>query len=190
MTKRKLIRIILAISSFYVVVFLTGLIFYFLDKTEGQRYYTEFKNFFPVIISIPLGYLGSCFQRRASFLTTLRTVWSNIIHAVNKAILYTEHRYDMDKEYVEVLLLLSRSIDEVRSVYQNIDETRTHIGLYPFESLKTIYAIIDKLKGDNISDTDMQKANAEIRAHWQTIRKVFLAEFDRTEPTFSDTIND
>jgi hypothetical protein len=190
MTKRKLIRIILAISCFYVVVCIIGLVLYFIDTTDGQRYYTEFKNFFPVIISIPLGYLGSCFQRRASFLTTLRTVWSNIVHAVNKAILYTEHRYDMDKEYVEVLLLLSRSIDEVRSVYQNIDETRTHKGLYPFESLKSIYTIVEKLKGDQITAAELQHANAEIKAHWQTIRKVFLAEFDRTEPTFSDTIND
>jgi ABC-type uncharacterized transport system ATPase subunit len=115
-------------------------------------------------------------------------LWGNIINAVNKTILFTEHRIEPEKEYLEILLLLSKSIDEIRGVYCNIGESQKEKGYYPFESLKSIYAIIEEAGRNGMKDEDMQLANEKIRAHWQTIRKTFLAEFDRSEPTFTDTI--
>ena len=104
-------------------------------------------------------------------------------------ILYTEFRVETEKEYLEALLLLSKSIDEVRGVYFNIQETSTDKGYYPFESLKSIYTIVEQIGTKDFNEAQLREANAKIRDHWQTIRKTFLREFDRSEPTFADTIN-
>lgn len=147
-----------------------------------------FKELFPIFTALPLAYLGFSFQRRSNFHAALRMLWTNMIHAVNKALLFTEHRVEGDKEYLETLLLLSKAIDEVRGVYYNIDESKTNRGYYPFESLKGIYTIVEGLGKENTSEAEFKAANDKIKAHWQVIRKTFLAEFDRSEPTFTDTI--
>ena len=186
MTKKRLLRNILYFSIFYLFVFAIALTIYFTDHTDNHRYYALFKDVFPIVMTFPVAYLGFCFQRRSNFQIALRSLWGNIIDAVNKAILFTEHRHESQKEYLKVLLDLSKAIDEVRGVYYNIKQTKTSKGLYPFESLKTIYSIIEALGPGDLSEQQMTEANAKIKTHWQTIRKVFLAEFDRSEPTFKD----
>ncbi len=188
MTKKRLIRNIIITSIFYLIVIIIGLIFYLNSNSEDSKYYDLFKELFPITAAIPLAYLGFCFQRRHNFHTALRLLWVNMIHAVNKAMLFTEGKGDRIKDYPETLLLLAKTIDEVRGVYFNIKESKTEKGFYPFESLKSIYMIIDELGKKEMNEEDNKIANAKIRMHWQTIRKTFLAEFDRTEPTFSDTI--
>ncbi|HZV71116.1 MAG TPA: hypothetical protein VFG10_16290 [Saprospiraceae bacterium] len=187
MTKKRLILNILAFSIFYLSVLMVGLVIYFSDASETRRYYAVFKDVFPIIMTFPLAYLGFCFQRRSNFQISLRLLWANIIHAVNEAILYTKHRNEPEKEYLKVLLDLSKSIDEVRGVYYNVRKSKTDKGLYPFESLKIIYGIIEELGPGELTTEQMKEANLRIKDHWQTIRKTFLAEFDRSEPTYRDT---
>ncbi len=189
MTKRKLIRNIILISLFYILALFVGITFYITGANEEFRYFGMFKELFPIIAALPLAYLGFCFQRRSNFHSALRQLWVNMIHAVNKSILYTEFRVETEKEYLEALLLLSKSIDEVRGVYFNIQETSTDKGYYPFESLKSIYTIVEQIGTKDFNEAQLRDANAKIRDHWQTIRKTFLMEFDRSEPTFADTIN-
>ena len=190
MTKRKLIRNIFLTTIFYLVVFAIGITFYLTGTSEDSRYFGIFKELFPLIAALPLAYLGFCFQRRSNFHVALRLLWNNMIHAVNKAILYTEHRIEPEKEYMEVLLLLSKAIDEVRGVYYNINESATDKGSYPFESLKSIYKIIEHLGKEDLQEKELKEAHDKISQHWQTIRKTFLAEFDRSEPTFADPIKE
>ncbi|MGB4846548.1 MAG: hypothetical protein WBP41_01450 [Saprospiraceae bacterium] len=187
MTKKRLIRNLLYFFSFYFGILVIGILVYFTDRTEKGTYYGLFKDVFPIIMTFPIAYLGFCFQRRSNFQISLRLLWANMIHAVNKAILYTEHRIEPQREYLRVLLLLSKSIDEVRGVYYNIHQTKTEKGLYPFESLKSIYKIIEELGSHDLNPDQLKAANLKIKDHWQTIRKTFLAEFDRSEPTFMDT---
>lgn len=188
MTKRKLMRSIFYTSLFYALVFFVGIAFYVTGKNEDSTYFGIFKELFPIIAAFPLAYLGFCFQRRSNFHASMRLLWVNMIHAVNKSILYTTYRVEPEKEYLEALLLLSKSIDEVRGVYFNINESATDIGSYPFESLKRIYNTIEQLSPGKLDEEELKMANVKIRAHWQVIRKTFLTEFDRSEPTFADTI--
>jgi len=188
MTKKRLIRSIILSSGFYMIVFSIGIIFYLTGYHENSRYFGMFKELFPILAAIPLAYLGFCFQRRSNFHSALRLLWGNMIHAVNRAILFTDHRVDQDKEYLETLLLLSKVIDEVRGVYSNINEVAEDKGLYPFESLKRIYTIVEEIGSAEQRAEKWQEANAQIVMYWQKIRKTFLAEFDRSEPTFTDTI--
>ena len=188
MTKKKLLRNISYFAIFYLGVLAIGMMIYFTDSSEGGKYYNLFKDVFPIIMTFPIAYLGFCFQRRSNFQISLRLMWANIIHAVNSAILYTEYRVKPEKEYLRVLLALSKSIDEVRGVYSNINESKTDKGSYPFESLKSIYTIIEQLEPKDTDTEKMKEANAKIKTHWQTIRKTFLAEFERSEPTIADTI--
>jgi hypothetical protein len=186
MTKRKLIRIIIVYTISYTLILAIGLCLYFGDRSGNKLYYSLFKDLFPVIITIPLAYLGFCFQRRSNFMVALRTLWGNLINSVNLAISYTYHHNNTKEKYLEVLYELSKSIDEVRSVYKNLHEDEKQIGHYPFESLKTIYKIIESL---NYEDSDIKKLEIErekIRTHWKQIRQTFLAEFDRSEPTVFD----
>ena len=83
---------------------------------------------------------------------------------------------------------LSKSIDEVRSVYENLNETDMQTGQYPFESLKTIYKIIESLGYGELNSKDLQIEREKIRNNWKQIRQTFLAEFDRSEPTVFDVI--
>ncbi|MEP6795943.1 MAG: hypothetical protein ABJB16_16565 [Saprospiraceae bacterium] len=187
MTKKRLIRNLFYFFIFYFGILVIGILVYFTDSTENGTYYGLFKDVFPIIMTFPIAYLGFCFQRRSNFQISLRLLWANIIHAVNKAILYTEYRIEPQKEHLKVLLLLSKSIDEVRGVYYNIHQTKTEKGLYPFESLKTIYKIIEELGSHDLNADQLKEANLKIKNHWLTIRKTFLAEFDRSEATVTDT---
>ena len=186
MTKKRLIRNILYFSIFYISVFAVAILIYFTDRTDNRKYYLLFKDVFPILMTFPVAYLGFCFQRRSNFQVALRSLWTNIIHAVNRAILFTEFKANSPQDQVDVLLALSKAIDEVRGVYYNIHQSKTKKGLYPFESLKTIYKIIEELNPNEWHPEQMKAANMKIKHHWQIIRKVFLAEFDRSEPTFKD----
>lgn len=137
----------------------------------------------PLIIAIPAAYLGFCFQRRLSFLQALRLLWANLITSVNAAIQYTHLTNTTDKQFGETLVMLSKSIDEVRGVYKNLKERHNDIGLYPFECLKRIHKFVAELGYGNIDPIKAEETRRHIIHCWKDLRKSFLFEFDRSEPT-------
>jgi hypothetical protein len=190
MTKRKLINTIIAYTFLYTLILAIGLMLYFWDGSANKMYYSLFKDLFPILITIPLAYLGFCFQRRSNFMLALRSLWGNLITSVNQALLYTYNQNNSREKYFEVLFNLSKSIDEVRSVYKNLNESEIQTGHYPFESLKTIYKIIETLGYGDVDSKEMEVVRLKIRNNWKQIRQTFLAEFDRSEPTVFDAIVD
>lgn len=102
--------------------------------------------------------------------------------------IFAENKNGTPGQLQEILLDLSKCIDEVRGVYYNINESKTEKGYYPFESLKNIYQIVEELGRSAITDVQRKEAHDKIAANWQTIRKTFLPEFDRSVPTYPDTI--
>jgi hypothetical protein len=188
MTKKKLITNIIYISSFYVFVLFLWIGAFLFDQKTNWHPYGLMHDILPILFTVPLAYLGFCFQRRYNFHAALRLLWANIIHAVNKALLYSVYKNDPKNELTEVLLALSKCIDEVRGVYLNVNETKTEKGYYPFESLKNIYAIVENLGHSEMTESQMKEAHEKITANWQIIRRTFLAEFDRSAPSVADTI--
>lgn len=187
MTRKQLKTTIILVISIYAAAVVVGIIVYLNDNTEKKINYAVFRDFIPFIIALPAAYLGYCFQRRSSYMLALRQLWSNLIESVNSAIQYTQLSNPEKEEYEKTLILLSKSIDEVRGVYKNIDENESSIGHYPFESLKSIYSIISELGFKEISPEKRIDASKHIKHNWGNLRRTFLREFDRPEPTVFDS---
>ena len=183
MTRKHLKRTIYTVIGFYTIVLLCGVAIYYSDTTGNKIHYQVFKDLTPFTIAIPAAYLGFCFQRRSSFLQALRLLWTNLITSVNSAIQYTQLNEPTDKQFGDTLALLSKSIDEVRGVYKNLRETDSSIGHYPFEGLKDIHETIAKLGYGFIDKEKAIEARQYIKHNWKDLRKSFLSEFDRSEPT-------
>ena len=183
MTRKQLQQTIFAVIGLYSFILFTGLLIYYNDTSDKRIHYQIFKDLIPFAIAIPAAYLGFCFQRRSSFLQALRQLWSNLIISVNSAIQYTHLTESTDKQYGETLVLLSKSIDEVRGVYKNLKEKEDGIGLYPFECLKEIHKLVSELGYGKIDTEKANETRRRIRHCWGDLRKSFLSEFDRSEVT-------
>ncbi|MCC6753262.1 MAG: hypothetical protein IT266_04675 [Saprospiraceae bacterium] len=188
MTKKRLVLNIALITAFYAAVILLGLLLKTADAQTQTSHYLVFKDLIPVMLAVPIAYLGFCFQRRSSFTFALRQLWSNMIHAVSLATIYTQKQTRTEDDYYKCLLALSKVIDEVRGVYTNIGESHKHLGSYPFESLKTIYDIVQKLPPSAQDEKEWAVAAQNILNNWKVIRKTFLSEFDRSAPTIYDAL--
>lgn len=183
MTRKQLRKIIMYVILLYTLVLIIGILFYYFDTTEKKMHYTIFKDLIPFTIAIPAAYLGFCFQRRASFLQTLRLLWTNLLTSVNTAIQYTCMKETDEQQHNSTLILLAQSIDEVRGVYKNINESAEGVGYYPFESLKHMHSIILKLGHGHLDHSKAAEAREQLKKEWGEVRRSFLYEFDRSEPT-------
>jgi hypothetical protein len=162
---------------------MVGLIFRIAGPPTQNPYYDTFKDLIPLIFAIPAAYLGYCFQRRGSYLQSLRSLWSQLVTSVNNAIQYTHLESPTQEQFHKVLTELSIVIDELRGVYKNIGESTKYIGLYPYEPIKDIHKVISGL-GFGMYDEDVRSiARQQVVDHWRSIRSNFLDEFDRAEPT-------
>lgn len=187
MTRKQLRNIIFLIIIFYIFAILLGVIIYFSDNTDKKTSYAIFKDLIPFLITIPLAYLGYCFQRRANYLQAMRPLWSNLIISVNTALEFTHKKTTTQEDFGNALMLLSVSIDEVRGVYRNLNTEKDGTGYYPFESLKSIHKIIQELGYGETDRSKLKEARKHINHNWINLRQTFLLEFDRPEPTVFDS---
>lgn len=187
MTRKRLRNIILLITIFYLLAIVLGIFIYFSDNADKKTNYAIFKDLIPFMITIPLAYLGYCFQQRANYLQALRPLWSHLILSVNTALEFTQKNSSSQEDLGKTLLLLSVSIDEVRGVYRNLNIDSDGTGYYPFESLKSIYNIIKELGYGETDKATLEEARVHINHNWINLRKTFLLEFELPEPTVFDS---
>jgi glucose-6-phosphate-specific signal transduction histidine kinase len=91
MTRKQLNRRIIWISVFYLAALLVGI---FLNKEACERY----TKLIPLIVAMPAAYLVYCFQRRSSYMQSLRQLWSNLVKAINHSTQYTYNTNPTVKE--------------------------------------------------------------------------------------------
>jgi hypothetical protein len=178
MTRRQLRGAIIFVIGVYS---LAGVIGILLRVTTASGYDT-FRDLIPFIFAIPAAYLGYCFQRRSSYLESLRSLWSKLVSAVQEAVKYTYDPTPTQEEYADVLTAMAIAIDELRGVYKNIGERPDEIGHYPYEPIKEIHNAITELGYGELTDEQRATARKRIQGHWKSIRANFLDEFDRAEP--------
>jgi hypothetical protein len=156
---------------------------------KDDALYATFKDLLPLLVAIPAAWLAFAFQRRQSYLQTLRSVFTRTIEAVQAALQYTHASQPPSQEqFGAVLSRLSGAIDEIRGVFKNVGETSERIGVYPFESLKAIHTIVSSLGfGATFQAANGHMARQKILDAWEEMRRPFLREFDRDFPTFVDT---
>lgn len=185
MTKKTIHGWFLAAIIYFIALIILGVIFSIFDQSERRVVFSTFKDMIPLLISIPAAWLGYCVQRRSAYLQQLRSLWSKLVDAIQSSMQYTHLAQPTQQEYSIVLIKLSSAIDEVRGLFCNLGEMDKEVGLYPFEPLKDIYGLIEKLGYDNSFATDKaDEVRKKVFALWKDVRQELLKEFDREEPTF------
>ncbi|NJN42821.1 MAG: hypothetical protein HC811_11905 [Flammeovirgaceae bacterium] len=165
---------------------MTGAFLFYLNNDLFQT----FRDFILLLIAIPAALLTDFFQKRNNFEDALRHLWSQISSSVNEARQYTYRTEASEDEYRKILIGLSRSIDEVRSVYKNLGESKESIGYYPFESLKLMYELFGDLGFGQLDPVKAKHAREQLDHYWKNFKESFLWEFDRPEPESFNTPND
>ncbi len=154
----------------------------------GMRFYSEplFEvavALMPVPIVIAAAYLAHAFQQRSLYVQALRTLWSQIIVALNDLREYVDLPDPSLAQYAHAKRSISIVIDEMRGFYRNVGESEEHIGYYPFEPLHDMRKALEAL-GHDAPDVDQRAdANEQIEQAWFALRQPFLAEFETPEPT-------
>jgi hypothetical protein len=158
------------------------------NHPEAKRFLV-FKELIPLLLALPTAWLASVFQRRASFLTTLRGLYKDAVASIQSAIQYTHKAEPSQTDFGEVNKQISTSIDLFRGSFRNLEESGASSGLFPFEALKTVREWIDYLGFGQDATADKRKATRDaIVALWQNqIRKPLLNELDREIPTTFDS---
>lgn len=187
MTRIILNRTILGVILFYIACICMG-IFLRLNITN-EDYYSLFKDLLPFIFALPAAYLVFCFQRRNEYLKALRTVYSLLIQVNTEFMEYTYYKKQCSEKYTKLKFCTSKAIEEIRSVYENIDEVfGVYDGLYPFEPLKEMYIEdIDELHHGDFTTIKNEEIRKKHYEKWKKIRINFIVELERTQAAFPIT---
>lgn len=191
MTRKQFLLRIKIVIGIYLLAFLLGIALRLTDLSEGNVYYEMYKDLISFIIALPAAYLGYCIQQRVSFLQFLRAAWSNLVKAMNNAILYTRNEEPEKKEYFEMLSSLRVAIDEIRGIYKNVGERPGEHGLYPVSPILDIYQKVEKLNSFGKLPQDEVQRRKDIGESffdiWKSVRGKILSELDRPDATEADT---
>ena len=82
-----------------------------------------------------VAYVANVYQKRHSFIEALKEEWRDIIAAKSALFAYTQLERPTLEQYLAAFCKLSETIDNMRSVYQNVGETSDLVGLYPYAPL-------------------------------------------------------
>jgi hypothetical protein len=138
-----------------------------------------------VFVTVVAAYLASVFQKRNSFIEALREEWQGIIKAKSALFAYTQLEAPTQKDYVTAFCAISESIDNMRSVYKNVGETGSLVGLYPYKPLHDMRRALQELeprKYPNVSEQQRADARKDILGAWYALREQFLEELDLEAP--------
>jgi hypothetical protein len=147
--------------------------------------YDYMKDMALVFVTVVAAYLASVFQKRHSFVEALREEWQDIIKAKSALFAYTQLDVPTQKDYVTAFCAISESIDNMRSVYKNVGETGSLVGLYPYEPLHDMRRALQDLeprKNPNITEREQTEARQKILGAWYALREQFLEELDLEAP--------
>ncbi len=131
-----------------------------------------------------VAHITNLFQKRASFLDSLKHEWHDIVEA-KSALLRFMHKPSPDHDaYMETYTRLSETIDNMRVVYRNVGETGSLVGLYPFAPLHDMRRVLQTLDPRDPAHTEIDRKLARdtmLRAFY-ALREHFLDELDLDEP--------
>jgi hypothetical protein len=181
MTRRLLlVNVFLVIA--YVVLWIAIFTYFTVENHPTRRIYaTIIKEMIPLIIAIPVAWLTTCFQKRNSFLTNLRTLYDRATLAIQSAIQYTHLPRPSQKEYAAVMKELAATVDLMRGSFKNIKEKRGKGGLYPLETLKIINNWVGYLGfGNTFKKSEAPEVRKNILKLWRRrLRPALFEELDR-----------
>ena len=176
MTKKRLLINIVSVGFAYPLILLLAAI-------KWPTFRPFLKDYSNLFLGVGAAYLAYCFQRRQAFLISLRELWHKCIEAKGDLIDYTHSSEPNQLAFGRAHRSISAAIDMVRAVYRNIGETKTSIGLYPFESLHDMRRSLDRLGFVEVSQNERKTEREKILQSWNAFRWSFLKEFSTPSPS-------
>lgn len=132
-----------------------------------------------------VAYIANVYQKRQSFIEALKEEWRDIIAAKSAVFTFTQLERPTMEQYLAAFFKLSETIDNMRSVYRNVGETRELIGLYPYAPLHDMRRALQTLDPRDNPDADADARtlvrDAILQAFY-ALRETFLEELDLEEP--------
>jgi hypothetical protein len=132
-----------------------------------------------------VAYVANVYQKRSSFIEALKEEWRDIIAAKSALFSYTQIERPTLEQYLAAFCRLSETIDNMRSVYQNVGETDDLIGIYPYVPLHDMRRALQTLDPRKNPDADAEArtlARDAILQSFYALRETFLEELDLEEP--------
>ena len=132
-----------------------------------------------------VAYITNMFQKRSSFVEGLKEEWRDIIATKSALFSYTQLEQPTLEQYIATFCKLSETIDNMRSVYQNVGETNGLIGLYPYAPLHDMRRALQTLDPRKTPSPDVEAHNLvrdAILQSFYALRETFLEELDLEEP--------
>ncbi len=132
-----------------------------------------------------VAYITNMFQKRSSFIEGLKEEWRDIIATKSALFSYTQLERPTAEQYIATFCRLSETIDNMRSVYQNVGETDELIGLYPYAPLHDMRRALQTLDPRKNPALDAETRNLvrdAILQSFYALRETFLEELDLEEP--------
>jgi hypothetical protein len=195
MTRSKLKRTLRRVYATIVIVLLVSLVAKFVDhspilnetglRTALKDLYEYLRDMSLLIATGGVAYVANIYQKRASFIDALKEEWRDIIAAKSAVFTYTQLDRPTLDQYLTAFCKLSETIDNMRSVYQNVGETYDLIGLYPYAPLHDMRRALQTLDPRKLPVPDADARNLARDAVLQSfyaLRENFLEELDLEEP--------
>lgn len=148
-----------------------------------MQVYEIARDFKEIVVALLAGYLAHVFQQRSIFVRRLHDMWSEIINAKNEILQYTHDSDPTPEKFGTAHRVLSQAIDDMRAVYANIGESRSNVGLFPFEPLHDMGRALDALGCGDIDKASRKLARKRVLQAWNAIRYNFRAEFNAAQPS-------
>jgi hypothetical protein len=160
-----------------------------LDGTGLEKFlkdiYEYLRDMSLLIATGGVAYITNLFQKRSSFVEALKEEWRDIIATKSALFAFTQLERPTAEQYIATFCKLSETIDNMRSVYQNVGETHDLIGLYPYAPLHDMRRALQTLDPRKNPDADVQARNLvrdAILQSFYALRETFLEELDLEEP--------
>jgi hypothetical protein len=132
-----------------------------------------------------VAYVTNMFQKRSSFVDGLKEEWRDIIATKSALFAYTQLERPTTEQYIATFCRLSETIDNMRSVYQNVGETDQLVGLYPYAPLHDMRRALQTLDPRKDPAADAATRNLvrdAILQSFYALRETFLEELDLEAP--------
>jgi hypothetical protein len=131
-----------------------------------------------------VAYITNVFQKRQSFIESLKGEWHDIIKTKSALLTFMHQPAPDHDQYMAAFTRLSETIDNMRIVYRNVGETRDVIGLYPYAPLHDMRRVLQSLdpKSWTGSPDERKLARDAMLQSFYALREHFLEELDLEEP--------
>jgi len=132
-----------------------------------------------------VAYVTNVFQKRNSFIDSLKTEWRDIVATKSTVFAYTQIERPTEEQYMWAFCKLSETIDNMRIVYRNVGETDGQIGLYPYAPLHDMRRALQTLeprKNGGVTVDDRRLARDAILQSFYALRESFLDELEPEAP--------